>query len=139
MPLDGLDIRKTGEHLETEGYLASGAAIERGPGRRQEGFVSNRVPEATRMWSGGPLRLFSETRFSGSIQVESGQRTGFAGSYVCDECKEPSIGVYAAGPGWICAGCKDGTVRIPGSREKLRERMCGLHQFKRRPEIAVLA
>jgi ribosomal protein L37AE/L43A len=48
--------------------------------------------EIQRMWHGGPLRHVSATQ---------------RGSYVCERCMVPVVGVYRIlGNGWICAACK---------------------------------
>jgi hypothetical protein len=67
---------------------------------------------ARQMWEGGPLRQFSDTQRGGHyIAYSSAILTGYAGSYVCDRCRRPSVGVYLSHPSeteneWLCGGCK---------------------------------
>jgi len=42
-------------------------------------------------WPGGPLRVAGSSR---------GVR------YVCDQCRQPSIGVYRTLTGWLCDDCR---------------------------------
>jgi hypothetical protein len=42
----------------------------------------------------GPLRIFSETCFLGSLSYERPTRNGWAGSYVCDHCLVECDGLY---------------------------------------------
>jgi hypothetical protein len=53
----------------------------------------------------GPLRIFSETCFLGSMSYERPTRNGWAGSYVCDHCLVVCDGVYRVGGKWLCAAC----------------------------------
>lgn len=62
-----------------------------------------------RMWEGGPLRQVSPIPRSGWLPHS---RYGFAGRYVCDECREAVAGVYGpiGGTGnarWLCGGCRE--------------------------------
>jgi hypothetical protein len=65
-----------------------------------------------RMWDGGPLRQFSTTQVSSHYIRYCGRSLkGYAGAYVCDECKRPCKGVYLSHPSetrnlWLCGGCK---------------------------------
>jgi len=43
------------------------------------------VQQIRRMWEGGPLRRWSETRHGGNCLASD--RGGFTGAYVCDECR----------------------------------------------------
>jgi hypothetical protein len=48
-------------------------------------FESTKIHSAKRMWPGGPLRQFSETRGSASwTPYDTG---GYVGCYVCDTCR----------------------------------------------------
>ena len=75
-------------------------------------FESTKVHPVKRMWNGGPLRQFSEIRgASGWTPYDGG---GYAGSYICDGCKEAVVGVYRAKDGlWYCAGCTGTRKTIP--------------------------
>jgi hypothetical protein len=53
----------------------------------------------------GPLRIFSETCFLGSMSYERPTQNGWAASYVCDHCLAVCDGVYRVGEKWLCAGC----------------------------------
>jgi hypothetical protein len=90
----------------------------------QCGFSVLTVPEVTRtmsttkdvelrrMWDGGPLRRWSpkppfEGR-AGSWMTHAGAIGGYvASSYVCEECREWTVGVYYYGGKWVCEGCKN--------------------------------
>lgn len=63
-----------------------------------------------RMWPGGPLRRWSAARGAGcTMPLDSG---GYGGSYVCDGCRGPVVGLYSVIRGvqrramWLCAACK---------------------------------
>jgi hypothetical protein len=80
-----------------------------------EAVVSGVGPGTRRMWAGGPLRRLSPIRSAGcQIPLEGG---GYGGSYVCDECLMPVVGVYRVIQGvqgretWLCAACKDAARR----------------------------
>jgi hypothetical protein len=85
-----------------------------------------------RMWPGGPLRQFTEGKHPSSwTPYQSSQLRGFAGQYVCDECLEPTAGVYrvispsSSGkrPSWMCSGCRDkARVRKPQPEALVRYR-----------------
>jgi len=64
------------------------------------------VPQIRRMWEGGPLRQWSETRHGGNWLASD--RGGFTGSYVCGECRQPCDGVYLARhvQKWLWGACK---------------------------------
>jgi len=84
-----------------------------------------------RMWEGGPLRQFSETRVSSYVSYSSPIMTGFAGSYICDACQRACKGVRRMGEpnngagmasratvGWLCGTCIEGRkVRTPRERQ----------------------
>jgi hypothetical protein len=53
----------------------------------------------------GPLRIFSETCFLGSMSYERPMQNGWAGSYVCDHCLVVCDGVYRVGEKWLCEAC----------------------------------
>jgi hypothetical protein len=53
----------------------------------------------------GPLRIFSETCFLGSMSYERPTRNGWAASYVCDHCLIECDGLYRVGEKWLCAAC----------------------------------
>jgi hypothetical protein len=66
--------------------------------------------ETKRMWTHGPLRLWSIVRVGGCrIPLANG---GFGGAYVCEACLVPVAGVYRVIDGvqrqqsWLCAMCK---------------------------------
>jgi hypothetical protein len=67
---------------------------------QQAGAVPTRV-----MGVAGPLRIFSETCFLGSLSYERPTRNGWVGSYVCDHCLGVCDGVYRVGEKWLCATC----------------------------------
>lgn len=61
-------------------------------------------PTVKRMWDGGPLREWSETRPSPHwIPYGKG---GYVNSYYCEHCQRPVPGVYQVQSRWICGTCK---------------------------------
>ena len=73
--------------------------------------MSEEIVPTRRMWEGGPVRQFSESRTkAGWMPLNSG---GFAGPYVCSRCHSAVSGVYGPTQGWICAECigLDGKAR----------------------------
>lgn len=63
------------------------------------------------MWANGPTRMWSETKRAGcTLLMEFG---GFCGSYVCQRCKDITVGVYAIkahaldAKKWVCLTCRD--------------------------------
>ena len=67
--------------------------------------MSEEIVPTRRMWEGGPVRQFSESRTKGGwMPLNSG---GFAGPYVCSRCHSAVSGVYGPTQGWICADCID--------------------------------
>ncbi len=67
------------------------------------------------MWPGGPSRRWSAVKCS-EASLQYGEDGGYAGSYVCQGCGEPTVGVYDV-PGrleqrpqvartWVCAECR---------------------------------
>jgi hypothetical protein len=78
----------------------------------QAGATSIRI-----MGEAGPLRMFSETAFSGGMSFESQTRQGFAGAYFCDSCSLACDGVYRVGAKWVCDSCK-AKVKPPADRRK---------------------
>jgi hypothetical protein len=86
-------------------YPKGGVGREQSPsallGRKSDGL--------RRMWEGGPLRQFSKTQAKGHYVAYSGHfLTGYAGSYVCDQCRKPCAGIYYAKAcqSWLCGGCR---------------------------------
>jgi hypothetical protein len=84
--------------------------------------------EITRMWPGGPLRLFLPRQTGKSdavagrkespgswVAYKSNTLDGFAGPYVCERCQKSAAGVYRIGGEWICGTCK---TRTQGKRRK---------------------
>jgi hypothetical protein len=72
-----------------------------------------------RMWERGPLRQFSETQAKSHYVAYSGPfLTGYAGSYICDQCHGPCAGVYFVKEtrNWLCGGCKE-KLRRSGRRQ----------------------
>ena len=62
-----------------------------------------------RMWEGGPLQQFASRPLGGNWMWYSNPLlTGYVGSYVCDRCQEPTVGVYRQhnGAEWVCGGCR---------------------------------
>ena len=55
------------------------------------------VSRPTQLYPGGPVRLFSTTRFQGqgSIPYSDGKRKGFIGLYLCTACGGPTLRVLA--------------------------------------------
>lgn len=73
-----------------------------------------------RMWGGGPLRMFSNTRDpQATIRYHNADIDGFAGSYVCELCERPVDGVYfvKSETKWLCGGCRE-LVRTPKPLDK---------------------
>lgn len=87
-------------------------------GASREGEAA--VSEVKRMWEGGPLRNFSETRMNGWISAHHG---GFLGPYACEECRETTDGVYRTDGGWLGGCCWDASSR--------RRRALAVHQDER--------
>jgi hypothetical protein len=80
---------------------------------------SSEMKGVCRMWEGGPLRQFSETQANSHYIAYSGPfLTGYAGSYVCDQCQRPCAGVYFIKEirKWLCGGCKK-KLRRSGGRQ----------------------
>jgi len=67
-----------------------------------------------RMWSGGPLRQFSNRQLkSHYVAYSSPILKGYAGSYLCDACQGPCQGRYRTPPlgNWVCGACKEDCER----------------------------
>jgi hypothetical protein len=62
-------------------------------------------PQVTRMYVGGPYRLFSEERFLGGVPYRDGERQGFAGAFICAVCQQHAREVLVSGHEWVCRGC----------------------------------
>ena len=65
--------------------------------------------EIKRMWPTGPLRQWSNDpvhRNSWNL-YQCNSSHGFVGSYVCDDCREPVVGVYRQkrSEKWLCKAC----------------------------------
>jgi hypothetical protein len=66
--------------------------------------------ECRRAWQGGPLRQWSSIREHSNQMPHSAG--GYSGSYVCDGCLMPVVGVYRAihrvqgQQSWLCASCR---------------------------------
>jgi hypothetical protein len=85
------------------------------------------------MWDGGPLRQCSNRQAGGHyVAYSSPILTGYAGSYVCDQCKRPCAGVYLVGPAksWLCGPCKGSVQRVDSGREPVKP----VQQFGDEPE-----
>jgi hypothetical protein len=63
------------------------------------------APEPTRMYYGGPLRLFSTERFLGGIPYHGGEFTGFSGMFICAQCRIEVPRVLFERADWICRDC----------------------------------
>lgn len=63
------------------------------------------TPTIIRAWSGGPLRYFSTIAFSNCVPYVTSKLKGYAGSYVCELCKKPVVGVYKGTDIWLCGSC----------------------------------
>lgn len=63
------------------------------------------MPEPTRMYFDGPLRLFSTERFLGAVPYSGGDLKGYAGLYVCSSCQARTPEVIARGREWVCKSC----------------------------------
>jgi hypothetical protein len=72
------------------------------------------------MWDGGPLRQFSDRQAAAHyVAYSSPILKGYAGAYVCDQCRRPSAGVYHVRDGrWLCGPCRKG--RLPRESEQNR-------------------
>jgi hypothetical protein len=65
------------------------------------------------MWRNGPLRRFTR-RENAPKGCDGGERytsereglDGWAGAYVCGQCKADVSGVYQQGPIWVGACCR---------------------------------
>lgn len=92
-------------------------------------------PRIARMWLNGPCRYYSEQEFSSGSKLY-GKVQGYVGSYVCEVCVKPTVGVYRLKANiWVCGSCKQdfstnkpslrtlasvvGTVEILGYTAKL--------------------
>jgi hypothetical protein len=65
--------------------------------------------DVRRMWDGGPLRQFSDKQAAAHyVTYSSPILKGYAGAYVCGQCRWPSAGVYFVRPvkNWFCGSCK---------------------------------
>jgi predicted SprT family Zn-dependent metalloprotease len=66
--------------------------------------------EVRQMWPNGPYRLCSDQKTSLTPDYHTKER--HTGAYVCEECQETTVGVYAVpvtkegARKWICSGCK---------------------------------
>jgi hypothetical protein len=70
-------------------------------------------PTPTRMYYLGPLRLFSMQPFLGSLPYSGGNLTGYAGKFVCAQCRQEVHRVMFAENDWICRDCQT-TVKRAG-------------------------
>jgi hypothetical protein len=94
--------------------------------------TANRI-QICRVWLGGPLRQMSSTKVSSTfIPFRTIENRSFVGRFVCDECLEPSKGVYRqeysktssnrgseqgsdsgnGGITWVCDSCLNGKARV---------------------------
>lgn len=69
-------------------------------------------------WPNGPLRQFCAEGDCPSsfipVYDKHGKRIGYAGSYICRECKRPVGGLYQAKDGlWYCPECRDKVNKMP--------------------------
>jgi hypothetical protein len=78
---------------------------------RTDSKASEMKGEITRMWPGGPLRLFStpaqagkDGHLAGWIRYTHADMDGWAGPYVCEACRKAGAGVYEVKGKWICGG-----------------------------------
>lgn len=57
------------------------------------------------MWPDGPFRNFSSTPIPGKnwMSLANG---GYAGAYVCAQCRKNQTGVYQTPDGWFCSKCR---------------------------------
>lgn len=75
------------------------------------------------MWPGGPSRQWSKTRCS-EAPMPYGESDGYAGSYVCQGCGVPTVGVQRVicraqtASRWLCAGCRDEKPQRAESTER---------------------
>lgn len=74
----------------------------------------NRVRAEVRvMWAGGPSRRWSAQRCSEAPDPHESKIGGYTGSYVCQACTLPAVGVQCVKPRsggaslWLCASCRD--------------------------------
>jgi len=77
-----------------------------------------------RMWQGGPLREWSETKTPATSM--SYGKVGYAGRYGCDRCLKAVNGVYlvqetssSAGM-WLCSDCRQNVRPKQAQPEALR-------------------
>ena len=86
------------------------------------GEINPTPKDIRRMWDGGPLRQFSQTQVSSHYSGYYGAiLRGYAGSYICDQCKRPSGGVYfcylsESRKEWLCGRCKNQRAGCGGVR-----------------------
>jgi hypothetical protein len=63
-------------------------------------------PKITRMYRGGPFRLFSEERFLGGTPYADSLRKGYAGQFVCEVCQSEVRELIVNAQQWVCRGCQ---------------------------------
>jgi hypothetical protein len=83
------------------------------------------APRPTQLYPGGPVRLFSTTRFQGqgSIPYSDGKRKGFIGLYLCTACGGPTLRVLAGANQWRCLLCVTRCGWGAGARRRDLERL----------------
>ena len=89
--------------------MTDNSVVASSPSLSVQTAKSTKQRHVIRMWNGGPLRQFSGTKLSGHyVAYSSPILTGYAGSYVCDECQRPCAGVYFVRPVgvWLCGTCR---------------------------------
>ena len=77
-----------------------------------------------RMWEGGPLRLWSASANSKCPILYSAAISGFVGAYVCDQCLEPSGGVYQSHDKeqkWLCGACQRESLNETKRKNHMRQ------------------
>jgi len=63
------------------------------------------TPQPTRMYYGGPIRMFSSERFLGAVPYSGGDLKGYAGLFVCGVCQARTPQVITRGHEWVCKPC----------------------------------
>ena len=64
-------------------------------------------PKPTRVYEGGPTRMFSTQRFQGGIPYSGGGLYGYAGLFICARChsETPRVLFTQSVNDWCCRDC----------------------------------
>jgi hypothetical protein len=83
-------------------------------------------PTITRMYRGGPLRLFSEEKFLGGRPYKDAVREGFVSQQlICELCQRQARELIVVAGEWICKNC------LLSAHQKRDARGCKLKATRR--------